>query len=319
MPKSNLDLICECDNFPYPDSPAYSPLISSYYKFQLLTTWDAECTIHVKVGYLLPSTVQRMPWTPSFTISHLTRTVSIPYSPASDESSILHTQLTLARSQRTFAVLTGWRNELYPVHGLNRPVAMERAGSALFGIHTTGVHMIGYTFSSPTKTLDSLQIWVPRRAQTKQTYGGMLDNTVAGGIATGEDQFESLVREAGEEASLPEEFVRKEARAAGAVSYFHVRDWRAGGEEGLLQPETQFVYDLEMPADMVPRPSDDEVERFSLMGVEELEGALRSGEFKPNCAVCLVDFFVRRGVLSAREEGDYLEICQRMHRRIAFE
>ncbi|KAK3096334.1 hypothetical protein LTR53_019395, partial [Teratosphaeriaceae sp. CCFEE 6253] len=124
---------------------------------------------------------------------------------------------------------------------------------------------------------EELRIWVPRRAATKQTYGGMLDNTVAGGISTGETPFESIIRESAEEASLPAELVRANAKAVGTVTYFHIRDQRAGGETRLLQPECQYVYDLELGESVVPRPSDDEVEGFELMGVEEVKEALRQG------------------------------------------
>ena len=82
--------------------------------------------------------------------------------------------------------------------------------------------------------------------------------------------LDTLVKEALEEASLPSEFVRKHAVAAGAVSYFYVRESAAGGEEGLLQPEVQYVYDLPLPDDVVPKPNDDEVETFTLMSLDEV-------------------------------------------------
>ena len=105
-----------------------------------------------------------------------------------------------------------------------------------------------------------LKLWVPRRAKTKQTYGGMLDNTVAGGMATGEEPLECVIREAAEEASLPEEVVRKNVTAAGTITYMLLRDAKAGGETGLVQPECQYVYELELPADIIPKPCDGEVE-----------------------------------------------------------
>jgi hypothetical protein len=69
---------------------------------------------------------------------------------------------------------------------------------------------------------------------------------------------------------LPEDLVRTKAVAAGAVSYFYVREASAGGEEGLLQPEIQYVYDLPVPEDIVPKPNDDEVEEFILMPLHEV-------------------------------------------------
>jgi 8-oxo-dGTP pyrophosphatase MutT (NUDIX family) len=79
----------------------------------------------------------------------------------------------------------------------------------------------------------------------------------------------TLVKESEEEASLPAELVRTHAVAAGAVSYFYVREASAGGEEGLLQPEVQYVYDLAVGEDVIPKPNDDEVDAFSLMPLHE--------------------------------------------------
>lgn len=75
-------------------------------------------------------------------------------------------------------------------------------------------------------------------------YPGMLDNTVGGGIATGELSLESIIREATGEDALPEEMVRKGAKTVGVVTYFDMRDKHAGGEIGMVQPECIFVYDL---------------------------------------------------------------------------
>lgn len=220
-----------------------------------------------------------------------------------------------ARAEGRFKVLKGWRNELYPVYGPNRELLLdiERAASPLFGVVTYGVHMTAYV-----RAKEGVKFWVPRRARNKQTYGGMLDNTVAGGISTGEVPFECLVREASEEASLPEDLVREGARAAGTITYFYVRDERAGGETGLLQPECQYVYDLEVGEDVLPKPGDNEVEDFYLWTVEEVQRALAKGEFKPNCALVLLDFFVRHGLLTPANEKDYIEIVSRLHRRLEF-
>jgi hypothetical protein len=48
----------------------------------------------------------------------------------------------------------------------------------------------------------------------------MLDNTVAGGTPSGMGMFESLVKESMEEASIPDDIVRRHAKTVGAVSYF---------------------------------------------------------------------------------------------------
>ena len=230
---------------------------------------------------------------------------------------IIRDTLERAKQRDVFVVLRGWRDELYPIYGHNdaveESISMERAGSALFGINTYGVHMTVYV-----KTPEDMKIWVPRRARNKQTYGGMLDNSVAGGLSTGEIPFNCLVREASEEASFSEQLVCSKARPCGTVSYVHVRDHRAGGETGLIMPECQYVYDMEVDADVVLVPGDNEVEEFYLWPVDKVKAALADGEFKPNCALVLLDFFVRHGVLTAENEPNYTEIVSRLHRRLPF-
>lgn len=85
------------------------------------------------------------------------------------------------REKKTFKVLDGWRDELYPVYGPGNELlfSVERSASTLLGVVTYGVHMTGFVRDEGSSC--GIKIWVPRRAKSKQTYGGMLDNTVAGG------------------------------------------------------------------------------------------------------------------------------------------
>ncbi|KAI9821792.1 MAG: hypothetical protein M1827_002373 [Pycnora praestabilis] len=276
------------------------------------------------LGYILPSVAKffEPPHAPPvWQVDHSARTIRLarsiegPNAVEQRSEMVAATTSTAWRTQDTFEVLRGWRDELYPVYAPRGKLLfnIERAASPLFGVVTYGVHMTAFV-----RGKDCLRIWVPRRAKDKQTYGGMLDNTVAGGISTGEGVLESLVREAREEASLPEGLVRKGAKACGTVTYFYVRDARAGGEAGLLQPECQYIYEIELGDDDRPSPGDDEVEDFYLWDVPKVQTALRQGEFKPNCALVLLDFFVRHGILTPENEKDYIEIVSRIHRRLEF-
>jgi 8-oxo-dGTP pyrophosphatase MutT (NUDIX family) len=222
------------------------------------------------------------------------------------------------RTNQTFKVLSGWRNELYPVYGPKNELLynIERSATPLFGVVTYGVHMTAYV-RSPESSY-GMKIWVPRRAADKQTYGGMLDNTVAGGMATGERPLGCLVREAGEEASLPRDLVEKSSTSHGTITYIYIRTAEATGEVGLIQPECQYVYDLELPADIVPKPNDREVQEFYLWTVEEVQEHMAKGEFKPNCALLMLDFFIRHGILTPESEKDYDEIKSRIHRKLEF-
>ena len=109
------------------------------------------------------------------------------------------------------------------------PLNIERAACTLFGIVTRSVDMTVYTHVE-----GKIMLWTLRHAKTKSTYLGMLDSTVAGGVASGEMPFEYLVREAAEEATLPADIAKQDAKACGTVSWFQVKDAKSAGELGLL-------------------------------------------------------------------------------------
>ena len=322
-PRSNLGLMDECDNFPYyqTEPKLFFAHINTYYALHVKNFPDTE------LGYMLPSVVEVFRGLPDWELDDTNRTLTLVTGTTEQErSKAVAATCQAMRVTKHFKCLAGWRDELYPVYGLRTPhgkrnvlFSVERSACPLFGVVSYGCHMTAYVRStSEDEHKKNLRLWVPRRAATKQTYGGMLDNTVAGGIATGESALESMIRECTEEASLSEDLVRKNAVAAGTVTYFHIRGPKAGGETRLLQPECQYVYDLELTEDVVPKPSDDEVESFELLDINEVQKRLRNGEFKPNCALVLIDFFVRHGILTAENEPDYVEIVARLHRRFEF-
>lgn len=265
---------------------------------------------------MLPSVAEVFRGIPHWSIDDEDRILTLTEgSTAEERSAIIETTLLALRKTGHFKVLDKWRNELYSVYGKKKELLfnVERAASPLLGVVTYGVHMTAYVRKD-----GELKLWIPRRARTKQTYGGMLDNAVAGGITSGESALESMVRECGEEASLPEDLVRSRIKACGCVTYFYIRSEKAGGETRLLQPECEYVYDLELPDDVIPKPGDDEVEEFYLWTVDEVKAAMAKGEFKPNCALVVLDFFIRHGILTPENEKDYVEIVARLHRRLEF-
>jgi 8-oxo-dGTP pyrophosphatase MutT (NUDIX family) len=313
MTLSNLALVHQCDNFPYSDiePAAYLARINTYYQLRVSSHDYA-------LGYMLPSVVELFRRVKHWEIDDDDRTLTLTTgSTAEERSQAVEITLLAMRQLDHFHVLKKWRNELYAVYGKEKELLfnVERSASPLFGVVTYGIHLTAYTRSKDT---GEISIWTPRRARTKQTYGGMLDNTVAGGIASGESPFESMVRECGEEASLPEDLVRSKARAAGTVTYYHIRDERAGGETNLMQPECQYIYELELPEDVIPKPGDDEVEEFYLWSIDEVKQAMENGEFKPNCALVVLDFLVRHGFLTSDNEPNFIEIVSRLHRRLEF-
>jgi 8-oxo-dGTP pyrophosphatase MutT (NUDIX family) len=298
-------------SFPYyqVDPDLYAASISTYYELRVANHDYA-------LGYMLPSVAEVFRGIPHWSIDDDERILTLTEgNDAASRSAAVQTTFLALRTTGHFKVLDKWRDELYPVYGREKELLfnVERAASPLLGVVTYGVHLTAYT-----KKDGKLKIWIPRRARSKQTYGGLLDNAVAGGIASGESAFESLVRECREEASLEVELVRSTVKTCGCVTYFFIRDERAGGETKLLQPECEYVYDLELPEDVIPKPGDNEVEEFYLWTVEEVKTAMAKAEFKPNCAIVMLDFFIRHGILTAENEKDFVEIVARLHRRLEF-
>lgn len=312
MEFSNLDLVDQCDSFPYyhTDPNLYAASISTYYELRVRGH-------DYGIGYLLPSVALVFKGVENWLLDEDNRTLTLTAgNNAQERSEAVGVTLAALRQVGHFKVLEKWRNELYGVYGRNKELLfdVERSAAPLLGVVMYGVHVTAYVRTKE----GHIKIWTPRRAKTKQTYGGMMDQAVAGGIASGEDPFESMVRESAEEASLPEDLVRRTAIAVGTVTYFHIRTEKAGGETRLLQPEVQYVWDIELPEDVIPKPGDDEVEQFYLWSVEEVQEALRKGEFKPNCSLVVLDFFIRHGILTHENEKDYIEIVSRLHRKLEF-
>lgn len=301
-------------SFPYyqDDHAVYTKHLENYHAFKV-SGYD------VSFGYILNELVEKFPWSEgSWKIDSDARTVTLITPPNADHT--VRTErvaeaINEAVRQDKFAILRKWRNERYPVYGPKGELVleMERCASPLFGIVGYGAHMTAYT-----RDESGYKIWVPRRAKNKQTYPGLLDNTVGGGMCTDEKPFECIVREAMEEASLPEDAVRASVVSGGCVTYWHVRDNRAGGETLLAQPEVEYVYDLELDATVIPEPCDGEAEDFKLMSVPEVQAALANNEFKPNCAMIIIDFMIRHGILTAENEPDYVQIIARSHRRLEY-
>ncbi|KAI1641786.1 NUDIX hydrolase domain-like protein [Daldinia loculata] len=306
--RTYLSLLQACDNFPYDIVP------SDTYYLLLLPNDDQP---H---GYLLPEIVQKMPWTSHFQVNHSTpRTVSVlDSSNGKDTASAVNAAfselINICIEQNLFHILDGKHSEPFAIVSAKYPVHMERFAAALFGITSRGAYITAYT-----KTPEGeIKLWIGRRAAHLYTSPGMLDGTVAGGIKAGSSPLETIIHEADEEASLPEKLVRERVRSVGVLTYITATGPDFPGEKGLVIPDIIYVHDLELPSDVVPKPNDDEVETFYSMTVEEVQRGLLNGEFKPDSAAVLINFFIRHGVITADNEKDFVELSMRLHRRLPF-
>jgi 8-oxo-dGTP pyrophosphatase MutT (NUDIX family) len=315
-----LYILLPC-SFPYYEGerPEHDQLVKSLYKLVA----DDENGNSVLLGYVPPRVLEQLVRTSvkikgEMDFSPKARTIEVFNQATEEERSKAVAQVAeLWRSKKAFPILDGWRDEVWPVYDKKGQLlySIERSATGLFGVMRYGVHMTCFVRSP--ESCHGIKIWVAKRAANKSTFPGMLDNTVAGGLMTGEDPFECIIREAEEEASLPPETMRSLAKNVGQVTYIYITDERAG-EAGFIYPELQWIYDLELPDDITPQPQDGEVDSFLLCTVEEVQERLSQGLFKPNCALVVLDFFIRHGILTKENEPDFDEIYRRIHRELPF-
>ncbi|XP_058030039.1 uncharacterized protein LOC131193636 isoform X1 [Ahaetulla prasina] len=211
------------------------------------------------------------------------------------------------KAQQAFPCLKGWRDEMYNVmpYFCDTPFfSMERAATPLLGVKRYGAHLNGYTWRN-----DEMHMWLARRALNKPTYPGLLDNLAAGGISSELGVRETLIKECQEEACIPASLATL-SKSVGTISYTYE------GSDGGIYPECQFVYDLELPEEFVPRVGDGEVQEFYLWSLDKVKEAIGSSDFKPNCAMVALDFLIRHSYIQPDQEPHYVELVEGLHQSL---
>lgn len=184
--------------------------------------------------------------------------------------------------------LSRWRNETYAIRTRAQHAPLfhiERAAARFFGLTSAASHLNGYV-QSP----DSLRIWIARRGATKSIDPGLLDTLVGGGIPSGQDAWQALLRECHEEAGIERELAMR-ASASGTLEVCHEVP------QG-LHSEILNVHDLEMPANFRPRNVDGEVGEFMLLSAAEVAARVGNGEFTVEAGLVTLDFLLRHGVIA---------------------
>jgi 8-oxo-dGTP pyrophosphatase MutT (NUDIX family) len=192
-----------------------------------------------------------------------------------------------AKQLHDLGYVTGWRNEkfsfwedhvigtgpqcLEPTSLLRAAFEMERSAFRFFGLRSHAVHVNGFTHEG--------HLWCGRRAVTKPTDPGMLDNVAAGGLPVGESLQTCAVREMAEEAGL------SETLALTAVSHGHVSTCRAVATG--WHHETLWVYNLLVTPEVTPINQDGEVSEFACMSPKQVVEAIANHAFTVDAA-CVI-------------------------------
>jgi len=185
-----------------------------------------------------------------------------------------------------------WRAEEFDVRSDQAGVSLariDRGAIPSFGVLAAGAHVNGLVRDG-----DGVRLWVARRAMDKLLDPGKLDHVVAGGVPAGLTPFETLVKEAAEEASIPSEIASR-ARLVSEFGYAMVRP------EGLRR-DWLYCYDLDLPRAFTPLAADGEVESFELWPIARVAEAVRdTDDFKFNVNLALIDLLIRLDVIRGAE------------------
>jgi 8-oxo-dGTP pyrophosphatase MutT (NUDIX family) len=194
---------------------------------------------------------------------------------------------------RDLGHIHGWRDEWFAVHSLvdgSRAVRIERAAARFWGTLTLGAHCNGFVADGSGRPV---RLWIARRAMSKATDPGRLDNLIGGGVPDGQTPHETVVREGLEEAGLRPSQMRglKSAR----VLRLH-RDIPEG-----LQLEDLHSFDLELPSDWQPQNQDGEVAGFDCLPLDDAVQLALGGAMTLDAALVTLDFAARHGRLGPIE------------------
>jgi 8-oxo-dGTP pyrophosphatase MutT (NUDIX family) len=187
-------------------------------------------------------------------------------------------------------LIVAWRDETFPLYEPASGAVLatfERAATRFWGTLTRGAHCNGFVAGADGRPA---QLWIARRADTKATDPGKLDNLVGGGVPHGQTPHETMVREGWEEAGLAP--AQMAAARPGRVIHLD-RDVPEG-----RMVEHVYVFDLELARDAAPANQDGEVASIHLLPVHEAAALAAGDAMTVDAALVTLDFLLRHRLLS---------------------
>jgi len=208
------------------------------------------------------------------------------------------------RALHADGLIRGWRDEIFGLPALDDGTALatiERAAARFWGSLTLGAHCNGHLADASGRPT---HLWLARRADTKPTDPGLLDNLVGGGVPHGQSPAACVQREGWEEAGLTP------AQMAGLRPGRRLRLAR-DVHEG-FQREDISVYDLALPAGLQPQNQDGEVQAIMLLPVAEALDRAAAGEMTVDASLATLDFALRHSLLPAPEAALLAAQCEHL-------
>ena len=193
----------------------------------------------------------------------------------------------LAYEWKRLGLLHGWRDERFDVCDVEGQVlfALERAAFRPFGLLSHAVHLNGLSCRE-----GEWHFWIGRRSPHKAVDPDKLDNLVGGGIASGEDITEAMLRESEEEAGL----TPPQLSSLALRNRMHSLRSVARG----LHNEILHIFDVILPPDVHPENLDGEVAAFTLMSIGQLVDAMLNRHMMADAQLVTLDAFRRFHLLN---------------------
>ena len=199
-------------------------------------------------------------------------------SEAQDSTAALN---ALAAALREVGACGPWRNEQLAVSNESgeRIGTTERGTVRVLGIASTAVHLIGVNSQG--------DMWVQQRSLVKPNNPGMWDTLMGGMVSAADTMQLALERETWEEAGLRIADLI-DVTHGGHVDFSHPSE--EGGDIGFMRERIDW-FSACIPDGLEPCNQDGEVERFELIGKDELLARLARGEFTPEASLVLAAYF----------------------------
>lgn len=261
-------------SFPLPQAGLrrYTETVNSYYHFIIPS-------VEATLGYVVPSVARAFRDQEGWVIDEEATPKTLALVGGDDEASrtaLVAKALSNFRTEKRFGILSRWHDELKPVYGPGgrMVLAIERAAAPLLGVVNYGMQLS--VFTRPVDGGEP-RVWVQKRSENVKFYPGLLDNAASEVMPIDREPLEAAIRCAAEQTSLSEDLIRASIKPCGTVSYMHQHGSRILRETGLLQPQFDQLFELELPADVEPGPPGVEVECFELHDVNQIRTELSEG------------------------------------------
>ncbi|KAK0644620.1 NUDIX hydrolase domain-like protein [Cercophora newfieldiana] len=303
--RSSYKIVEAVDSWPYfdDDPEGYKKFMQDYFAFLIDGIGEPIGLVHVSV-------IEALPWPECWTVDAPKRLITLHCLPNFEVRTLAVEEAMLkGHAANASPSLSIWHNERFPVYSADGQHVLDVDGS---GVDVIGARSFAVYLTAWTNTPGGRKYWVQRRGWNKTLLPGMLDSAVSGRLKPGELPYEGMVREAGEEANLPEALLRERLRPCDVLAAAYTTSNQ--GAPAYMH-HTQYVYEIELDQEHVLSCDTDEVAEFFLMSLEEVRDAIDRDEFIPITRLVYLAHFIRHGVITADNDARLQETCARLHRR----